>query len=107
FAGVAGVQMIAFAAIGARVGAAEAAFAVAGAGFIQVMAAAPGGSGVTEASLIYAFIALGVDEESAAAGVLLARLAHYAVLFPWGGASFYALQRRHGMPRAASAEAPA
>ncbi|MGH9869984.1 MAG: lysylphosphatidylglycerol synthase transmembrane domain-containing protein [Candidatus Polarisedimenticolia bacterium] len=92
-------QVVSFAAIGANVGFLPAAFAVAGAGFIQMMAASPGGSGVTEASLIWVFMTMGMDGETAAAGVLLARCLNYAVLLPWGGWSFFGLQRRYGMPR--------
>jgi uncharacterized membrane protein YbhN (UPF0104 family) len=99
FLSVVAAQVVSFAAIGAQVGFLHAAFAVAGAGFIQVMAASPGGSGVTEASLIWVFMTMGMDGETAAAGVLLARCLNYAVLLPWGGWSFVVLQRRYGMPR--------
>ncbi len=105
FGSIVAAQVVSFAAIGASVPAGQAAFAVAGAGFIQVMAASPGGSGVTEASLIWVFMAMGLDGETAAAGVLLARCLNYAVLLPWGGLSFFLLQRRYGMPREAGAEA--
>ncbi len=91
-------QAACFAAVGRPVALADVAFGIAAAGFLQVAAAAPGGPGVTEASLIASFIALGVDKESATAGTLLARLVNYAVLIPWGGACFVALQRRHGLP---------
>jgi uncharacterized protein (TIRG00374 family) len=107
FASIVAAQVVSFAAIGASVGIWHAAFAVAGAGFIQVMAASPGGSGVTEASLIWVFIAMGLDDETAAAGVLLARCLNYAVLLPWGGWSFAMLQRRYGMPRAGETPAEA
>lgn len=104
FASIVAAQVASFAAIGASVGMWQAAFAVAGAGFIQVMAASPGGSGVTEASLIWVFMTLGMDGETSAAGVLLARCLNYAVLLPWGGWSFFMLQRRYGMPREAGSE---
>lgn len=100
-----GVQALAFAAIDSRVGLIEVSFAIAAAGFVQTMAAAPGGPGVTEASLIGAFLFLGLDGESAAAGVLLARIVNYGVLLPWGGYAFISLQRRYGMPRRAAGEA--
>lgn len=92
------VQFLAFTAVGARVGAIETTFAVAGAGFIQTMSAAPGGPGLTEASLIGVSLALGIDAESAVAGVLLARFANYLVLLPWGGHAFFVLQRKYGAP---------
>lgn len=98
FVAVAAVQMIAFAAIGAPIGFIEASFAVAGAGFVQVMAASPGGAVVTELSLISVLLAIGIDREAAAAGVLLARFANYAVLLPWGGWAFFKLERRYGLP---------
>jgi uncharacterized membrane protein YbhN (UPF0104 family) len=71
------------------------------------MAASPGGSGVTEASLIWVFMTLGLDGETAAAGVLLARCLNYLVLLPWGGWSFFTLQHRYGMPREAGTETAA
>lgn len=98
FAAVAAVQMMAFHAIGAPLTFIQAVFAVAGAGFIQILAAAPGGVGVTEASLIAVLGAMGADPESAAVGALLARFANYAILLPWGGWAFVRLQRRYGMP---------
>jgi len=96
-----GPQILSFAAIGTRLGLVEVAFAVAGAGFAQVMLASPGGTGITEASLVAIFLALGVDRESALAGVLTARLLNYLVVAGWGGTSFYLLQRRYGRPAAA------
>lgn len=105
FAAVVAAQMLVFQAIGTRVGSMEVVFAVAGAGFLQVIAAAPGGPGVTEASLLAVFLALGVDRESAAAGALLARLVNYAVLIPWGGLAFFRLQRRYGIPRQPAGQA--
>jgi len=106
FVAVAAVQMIAFAAIGAPISFIAASFAVAGAGFVQVMAASPGGAGVTEISLIAVLLAIGIDQESAAAGVLLARFANYAVLLPWGGWTFFRLERRYGLPSAPSEPQP-
>jgi uncharacterized membrane protein YbhN (UPF0104 family) len=102
FGSIVAAQVASFAAIGAPIGFWQAAFAVAGAGFIQAMAASPGGSGVTEASLIWVFMTMGMDGETAAAGVLLARCLNYAVLLPWGGWSFFVLQHRYGMPREAA-----
>ena len=96
---LAGVQIVAWAAVGTPVGLAQGVFAVAGAGFIQMMSAAPGGPGLTEASLILVAIALGIDRESAVAGVLLSRLANYLVILAWGGPAFLALQKRYGPPR--------
>jgi uncharacterized protein (TIRG00374 family) len=96
---VVAVQMLAFAAVGTHMGAIDASFAVAGAGFLQILAAAPGGPGITEASLIGVCLALGMDGESAAAGVLVARFVNYVVLLPWGGHAFLVLQRRYGVPR--------
>jgi uncharacterized protein (TIRG00374 family) len=91
-------QIFCFRAVGARVGIAETCFAVSGAGFAQILLAAPGGAGVTEASLVALFLALGQDVASAAAGVFLARLINYAVVALWGGAAFFMLQRRYGRP---------
>jgi len=107
FAAVVGVQVLSFAAVGRPIGVGEVAFAVAGAGFLQVIAAAPGGAGLTEASLIGVFMALGVDGESASAAVLLARFINYIVLLPWGGIDFFRLQRRYGMPPEGASEATA
>jgi len=98
FATVVAVQVLSFAAVGRPISAAAVAFAVAGAGLLQVIVAAPGGAGLTEASLIGVFWALGVDHASAAAAVLLARFINYFVLLPWGGIDFFRLQRRYGMP---------
>ncbi|HET9481071.1 MAG TPA: lysylphosphatidylglycerol synthase domain-containing protein, partial [Candidatus Polarisedimenticolia bacterium] len=107
FLAVVAVQMIAFVAIGSDVGFVQAVFAVAGAGFIQVMAASPGGTVVTEASLIGVFKAMGVDPEAAVVAVLLARFVNYLVLLPWGGVAFLRLQRRYGMPRETGGAVPA
>jgi uncharacterized membrane protein YbhN (UPF0104 family) len=96
---LAAVQIVAWAAVGTTVGLAEGVFAVAGAGFIQMMSAAPGGPGLTEASLILVAMALGIDRESAVVGVFLARFANYLVILAWGGPAFLALQRRYGLPR--------
>ncbi len=96
---LAAVQIVAWAAVGTPVGLAEGIFAVAGAGFIQMMSAAPGGPGLTEASLILVAIALGIDRESAVVGVFLSRFANYLVILAWGGPAFLALQRRYGPPR--------
>jgi uncharacterized protein (TIRG00374 family) len=96
-------QSIACAAVGSPVSFARAAFAVSAAAFVQIMAAAPGGPGVTEASLVVIFMALGVDPASAAAATFLARLANYAVLIPWGGWCFFRCQRRYGSAREAAA----
>lgn len=93
-------QMIVFRAIGAHVSAAEVAFAISGAGFAQIMLAAPGGAGITEASQVALFLALGMDGASAAAGVILARMLNYLVVAPWGGVCFFALQRKYGRPGA-------
>ena len=84
-------QMIVFRAIGAPAGAADVAFAISGAGFAQIMLAAPGGAGITEASQVALFLAL-------AAGVILARMINYAVVAPWGGVCFFALQKKYGRP---------
>ncbi len=99
YAMVTSAQVLAFGAVGARVDFVTAAFCIAAAGAVQLLLTAPNGPGVTEASLIGAFMALGLDGESAAAGVLLARLINYGVLLPWGGYSFLTLQRRYGMPQ--------
>ncbi len=96
---LAAAQALAFSAVGAPIGLASAAFAVSAASFIQILAAAPGGPGITEASLVVILLALGVDAESAAAGAFLARLMNYLVLIPWGGVCFYRLQRRYGTVR--------
>jgi uncharacterized membrane protein YbhN (UPF0104 family) len=87
-----------FQAVGAHVGIAETCFAISGAGIAQILLAAPGGAGVTEASLVAVFMALGQDAASAAAGVFLTRLINYAVVAVWGGAAFFMLQRRYGRP---------
>ena len=107
FGVTAAAQALSLSAVGARLGWVDACFVVAGAGLIQVMAAAPGGPGVTEASLLGVLLALGVDREPAAAGVIIARLATYAVLLPWGGLAFITLQRRYGAPRDTAGEATA
>ena len=91
-------QVLAFRAVGVSAGAGEVAFAIAGAGFAQIMLAAPGGAGITEASLVAVFLALGMEAQSAAAGVILARLINYAIVAFWGGACFFSLQRRYGRP---------
>jgi len=91
-------QVLAFRAVGVPISVTEVSFAIAGAGFAQVMLAAPGGAGITEASLVAVFMALGLDGESSAAGVILARLINYAVVAPWGGYCFFVLQRRYGRP---------
>jgi len=96
---LAAVQIAAWSAVGTPVGLAQGIFAVTGAGFIQMMSAAPGGPGLTEASLILVALALGIDRESAVAGVFIARLANYLVILAWGGPVFLALQRRYGLPR--------
>jgi len=83
-------------AIGSPLGMVKAAFAVSAAAFIQMMAAAPGGPGVTEASLVIILLALGVDVESAAAGTFLSRIFNYGVILPWGGVAFYRLQKEYG-----------
>ncbi len=93
------VQVVSWAAVGTPVGFVEGMFAVAGAGFIQILSAAPGGPGLTEASLILVALAIGLDKESAVAGVFLARAANYVVILAWGGGSFFRLQRRYGVPR--------
>ncbi len=98
FGQVVAVQWLCFMAVGGRVGIAEACFAIAGAGFVQIMAGAPGGVGVTEGSLVGVFVLLGLDTEIVVAAVLLARFLNYGVLVLWGGASFIFLQRRYGMP---------
>lgn len=92
------IQMLCFQAVGARASVAEVCFAVSGAGFAQILLAAPGGAGVTEASLVAVFLALGKDGASAAAAVFLARLINYSIVAPWGGISFFILQRRYGRP---------
>lgn len=89
-------QSLSCTAIGAPLTLAAGAFAVAAGAFIQMMAAAPGGPGVTEASLVVMLLALGLDAESAAAGTLLARIVNYAVVLPWGGVCFWRLQRHYG-----------
>lgn len=91
---------MAFAAIGTDITMAQAAFGVSAAAFVQMLAAAPGGPGVTEASLVIIFMALGLDPASAAAGSFLARLVNYAVLLPWGGWSLWRLQKQYGKPPA-------
>jgi len=93
------IQVLAFAAVGSHVSAVQVAFGIAAAGSVQIAAAAPGGPGVTEATLIGAFLAIGIDRESAVAGVLLGRLANYLVLLPWGCHAMVSLQRRYGRPR--------
>jgi uncharacterized protein (TIRG00374 family) len=92
-------QLSVFHAIGASPGVSEVAFGIAGAGFAQILLAAPGGAGITEASLVAVFLALGMENSAAAAGVILARLINYAVVAPWGGVCFFALQKRYGRPR--------
>ena len=92
------IQMLSFEATGTHVGIAQVCFAISGAGFAQILLAAPGGAGVTEASLVAVFLATGVDAESATAGVFLARLINYAVVAPWGGVAFFRLQKRYGKP---------
>jgi uncharacterized protein (TIRG00374 family) len=92
-------QLVVFRAIGAPAGIAQVAFAIAGAGFAQILLAAPGGAGITEASLVAVFLALGMDNSSSAAGVILARMINYAVVAPWGGVCFFALQKKYGRPR--------
>lgn len=87
---------MAFAAIGTEITLAQAAFGVSAAAFVQMLAAAPGGPGVTEASLVIIFMALGLDPASAASGSFLARLVNYAVLVPWGGWSLWRLQKQYG-----------
>ncbi len=89
-------MQLSFAAIGTRITLAQAAFGVSAAAFVQILAAAPGGPGVTEASLVLIFMALGMDPTSAAAGSLLSRLVNYAVLLPWGGYCLWRLQQRYG-----------
>ncbi|HZE88547.1 MAG TPA: lysylphosphatidylglycerol synthase transmembrane domain-containing protein [Verrucomicrobiae bacterium] len=83
-------------AVGSPIGLAKSAFAVSAAAFIQMMAAAPGGPGVTEASMVIILLALGVDVESAAAGTFLSRIFNYGVILPWGGYCFYHLQKEYG-----------
>ncbi len=97
-------QMLAFTAIGAEMTFTRVTFAVATAAFVQILAAAPGGPGVTEASLVLIFLALGVGVEEAAAATFLARLMHYVVLIPWGGFCFFRLQRRYGTARNGNGE---
>lgn len=92
---------MAFAAIGADITMAQAAFGISAAAFVQMLAAAPGGPGVTEASLVIIFMALGMDPGTAAAGSFLSRIINYAVLIPWGGWCFLRLQRQYGAPPAA------
>ncbi len=87
---------LSFRAVGTPLGVVKSAFAVSAAAFIQMMAAAPGGPGVTEASLVIILLALGVDVESAAAGTFLSRIFNYGVILPWGGFCFYRLQKRYG-----------
>lgn len=94
------IQILSFEATGTHVGIAQVCFAISGAGFAQILLAAPGGAGVTEASLVAVFLATGVDAESATAGVFLARLINYAVVAPWGGVAFFRLQKRYGQPAA-------
>jgi len=94
------IQILSFEATGTHVGIAQVCFAISGAGFAQILLAAPGGAGVTEASLVAVFLATGVDAGSATAGVFLARLINYAVVAPWGGVAFFRLQRRYGQPAA-------
>jgi uncharacterized protein (TIRG00374 family) len=89
-------QSLAMSAVGHPIGLAKAAFAVSAASFVQLLAAAPGGVGVTEASLVGVLLALGVDKEAAVAGMLLARFGNYGVLIPWGGVAFWRLQRKYG-----------
>jgi uncharacterized protein (TIRG00374 family) len=102
---LAAAQSMAFAAVGSSLSLHRAAFAVSTAAFVQMLAAAPGGPGVTEASLVLIFLALGVDVETAAAGTFLARSMTYSVLVPWGGASLWYLQRRYGKARNSGSEA--
>ena len=105
FLQVVAVQWLCFAAVGGRVGFPEACFAIAGAGFVQIMAGAPGGVGVTEGSLVWVLVSLGLDKETVVAAVLLARFLNYGVLLLWGGLSFLFLQKRYGMPEAETAAA--
>ena len=100
-------QALAMAAVGAPVSLAYAAFAIAAAAFVQMLAASPGGPGITEASLVLIFLALGMDVESAAAGTFVARIVNYLVLLPWGGVAFWRLQRRYGTAGAEPEESPA
>lgn len=93
---LAGSLDLSFRAIGTPLGIVRSAFAISAAAFIQMMAAAPGGPGVTEASLVIILLALGVDAESAAAGTFLSRIFNYGVILPWGGFCFYHLQRKYG-----------
>ena len=72
------------------------AFGISAAAFVQMLAAAPGGPGVTEASLVLIFMTLGMDPATAAAGSFLARIINYAVLIPWGGWCFWRLQKQYG-----------
>jgi uncharacterized membrane protein YbhN (UPF0104 family) len=89
-------MQVAFGAVGTQITLAQAAFGVSAAAFVQILAAAPGGPGVTEASLVLIFLALGLDPGSAAAGSLLSRLITYAVLIPWGGWCMWRLQKQYG-----------
>lgn len=89
-------QQLAMAAIGAPISLAWAAFAISAAAFVQMLAAAPGGPGITEASLVLIFLALGMDVETAAAGTFVARIMNYLVLLPWGGVAFFKLQKKYG-----------
>ena len=45
--------------------------------------------------------------QDARAGVIVARLATYAVLLPWGGYAFISLQRRYGSPKDSAREVTA
>jgi uncharacterized protein (TIRG00374 family) len=92
-------QHMACAAVGSPITFARAAFAVSGAAFVQILALAPGRVGVTEASLVGIFLALGLDPASATAATFLARMMNYAVLIPWGGLCFFRLQREYGPAR--------
>jgi len=89
-------MQLSMAAVGSPIGLAQAAFAISMAAFVQMLAAAPGGPGITEASLVLIFLALGVDVETAAAGTFVARIMNYAVILPWGGVAFYRLQKKYG-----------
>jgi uncharacterized protein (TIRG00374 family) len=96
FLTLAGAQTLALAAVGHPITLAQGAFAISAAAFVQMLAASPGGPGITEASLVLIFLGLGVDVESAAAGTFVARMMNYLVLLPWGGFEFFKLQRRYG-----------
>ena len=63
----------------------------------------PGGLGTTEAAMVASFEAMGVDPIEAAAGTLLFRGLHYAVVLAIGLPSLLALEIRAGGDRPAEA----